>query len=52
MISRDKHDLQYELRRQRLMLGGKVLIKSINKVVLQRKKEALVEFTLAMKWND
>jgi hypothetical protein len=41
MIARDKNDLYYELRRQRLMLGGKVLNKSIMKAINSRKKEAL-----------
>ena len=34
------------------MLGGKVLSKAINKCMNVRKKEALDEFTVAMKWND
>ena len=41
MISRDKNDLYYELRRQRLMIGGKVLSNAITKAINSRKKEAL-----------
>jgi len=51
LILRDKNDLAYELRRNRLMLAGKVLSTSIGKSVFRVKKESLGEFLREMKYS-
>ena len=48
LIQREKDDLAYELKRNRLMLAGKVLSNSINIGLKRAKKEIFDEFTVKM----
>jgi len=48
LIQREKDDLAYELKRNRLMLAGKVLSNSINIGLKRVKKEIFDEFTVKM----
>lgn len=52
LIMRDKNDLDYELKRNRLMLAGKVLSRSIEKGLWRYKKGMLGEFIRNMNDNN
>ena len=52
LIRRDRDDLNYELRRQRLMLGGKVLANAIYNAISNQKKSSFAYFAMKMKIND
>lgn len=52
LMLRDKNDLNYELKRNRLRLAGKVLSGAIGKGLYRYKKSLFSEFITYMEWNN